>query len=149
MKKYKNKLILICILIFMFILGFLTKSIIPIKSESEEIIKESEEILNSYANSSESIDSIENISIYYYDTANIEMLHYAMNYYDIDIDEFPNYYITNFNDTVDFNKSNFFRYVALYTVADNLLESRKHIINGLLMKNRTEENNNMRYDIEK
>ena len=149
MKNPKILIMCISVLIFVFILGFLTKSIIPKNDNSIKVINESKELLNSYSISLKDIDSIENISILYYDTANVEMLHYAIKYYNSDIDKCPDYYVTKFNDTIEFNKINFFRYVALYTVADNLLESRKYIINGLLMKNNTEELDEIRNKIEK
>ena len=62
---------------------------------------------------------------------------------DKDISKLPDYYVTNSNDTVVYNKENFFYYVAMYVVAENLLETRKYIINGLMMNVYLEEEKNI------
>jgi len=56
------------------------------------------------------------------------------------------YYVTNFGDTIAYNKDNFYYYVALYTVAENLLATRKHIINGLLLNVQMEQMRNKAED---
>jgi hypothetical protein len=108
-------------------------------NKKSEPIDDNGLLIESYSNSSDVIDSIENLSIKYYDTANVEMLHYVIHYSEQNIKDFPDYYVTNFDDTIYYNKENFFKYIALYTVANNLLESRKHIINGLLINSKIEE----------
>lgn len=137
MKKHKSHIILSTILIVVFILGYMTCN--TFNNKKSEPLDENEILINSYSNSSDVIDSIEYLSIKYYDTANVEMLHYVIHYSKKDIKNSPDYYVTNFNDTIHYNKENFFKYVALYTVANNLLESRKHIINGLLINSKIEE----------
>ena len=140
MKNYKNKLFLISVLISVFILGYLTNLLFN-EDEPLQYINETTELILDYSKLPFAIDSIEQLSIAYYDTANVEMLHYVMNYNDVDVSKFPDYYITNFGDTIDFNKENFYYYVALYMVAENLLTTRKHIINGLLINNNIIEQN--------
>ena len=136
--KYKNNLIFIGILSVVFVLGFITSTVIN-KDTSPPIMEETEALINSYSNSTGSIDSVEQLSINYYDTANIEMLHYVLEYNNKSTNNLPDYYVTKFGDTIVYNKDNFFKYVALYTVADNLLESRKYIIHGLLVNIKTGE----------
>jgi len=136
--KYKNNLIFAGILSAVFVLGFITSSVIN-KDISTPVINETESLIISYSNSTGSIDSVEQLSINYYDTANIEMLHYVLEYNNKSTNNLPDYYVTKFGDTIVYNKDNFFKYVALYTVADNLLESRKYIIHGLLVNIKTGE----------
>jgi len=148
MKKHKNNLMFGGLLIGVFVLGFITNVVINKDTTEPTIINETELLITSYSNSIDAIDSIENLSIFYYDTANVEMLHYALTYNMGDANEYPDYYVTNFGDTIEYNKENFFRYVALYTVADNLLESRKHIIYGLLANNLSNEKEMIREKVE-
>jgi len=138
MNNYKSHIILCIILILVFILGFITSNTINKKDNISEPTNDNQILTNFYTKSYNFIDSIEKLSVCYYDTANIEMLHYVLNYSNQDVDSFPDFYITNFNDTIEYTKDNFFKYVALYTVANNLLESRKYIINGLLTNTKTE-----------
>jgi len=145
--KHKNNLMFGGILIVVFVLGFITNTILNKDKNNPSFVSETELLISSYSNSIDAVDSIEILSICYYDTANVEMLHYALNYNRGDINDLPNYYVTNFGDTIEFNKENFFRYVALYTVADNLLESRKHIIYGLLANSIIDKEEGIRYKV--
>jgi len=137
MKNQRNRILFVCILIVVFFLGFITKSVSYENKKQMTQITETEILIKSYSMSNNAIDSFENASVCYYDTANIEMLHYVLEYNDKN--NLPDYYVTAFGDTIEYNKENFFKYFALFTVANNLLESRKHIINGLLITN-TKEN---------
>ena len=143
MKKYKNKIVFAFILISVFLLGYLVSSLIHKPNYQSKYINETTILISEYSELSNAIDSIENLSVSFYDTANIEMLHYVLKYNDKDISKFPNYYITNSHDTIEYNKENFFYYVAMYVVAENLLETRKHIINGLIMNIHLEEEKNI------
>jgi hypothetical protein len=130
-KKNRNKILFITILIVFFILGFLTNIVLNKNKEPIKSIKETDELISAYSISPNVIDSLEILSIQYYDTANIEMLHYVLEYNNKN--KLPDFYVTSFGDTIEYNKENFFKYFTLYIVADNLLESRKQIINGLLI----------------
>jgi hypothetical protein len=143
-KKNRNKILFITILIVFFILGFLTNIVLNKNKEPIKSIKETDELISAYSISPNVIDSLEILSIKYCHIANTEMLHYIIEYNNKN--KLPDFYITNFGDTIEYNKENFFKYFALYVVADNLLESRKQIINGLLInctlkeiKNKTKE----------
>jgi len=119
---------------------------LTLKEAKPTPINDTEELISKYAELPSAIDSVENLSVCYYDTANLEMLHYVL-VYNVK-DTLPDYYVTKFNDSIKYNKENFFRYVALYTVAENLLATRKHIINGLLMDNELNQINEIRHRVE-
>jgi len=146
MKNKKSKLVLGLILFVVFLLGFMSNSLINKDTKKTETFTDTEELISKYSNLPEAIDSIENLSVCYYDTANLEMLHYVLEYNDKH--NTSNYYITNFGDSIEYNKENFYRYVALYTVAENLLETRKHIINGLMMDSEINKINKIRNKVE-
>jgi hypothetical protein len=145
MKKYKNKIILGAILITVFVLGFLTNSMFN-KVNTTTYVNETEVLISNYNKLPFAIDSIENLSVSYNDTANIEMLHYVLQY--ANEEELPDYYITKFGDTIEYNKENFFYYVSMYVVAENLMETRKHIINGLLLNIELEKESKIRKKVE-
>lgn len=149
MKKHKNEIILGIILLLFFCLGFLAKSLTINKTDNIEMVADTEFLIRDYSKMVASIDSIEKLSMRYYDTANIELLHYAVYYEDLDSCAYSGVYVTHFGDTVVFNKTNFFYYVALYNVAENLLETRKHIINGLIINNTILETDKIRNKIYK
>lgn len=117
-------------------LGILTKSLFDKNNYSDNSINETKELMEQYSNLPHTIDSLEKISIYCVDTANIELLHYVLEYNGVDDSQLPDYYITNFGDTIEYNKTNFNYYVAMYLVAESLLATRKNIINGLLLNNK-------------
>ena len=148
MKKYKNNILFVIILMCVFLLGFLTKGILNKNSYSVKYIDETEVLLNHYSDLPYAIDSLEKLSISYIDTANLEMLHYVLEYTDIDDSILPYFYITKFGDTIEYNKENFHYHVAMNKVSENLLITRKHIINGLLLNNKVVEQDKIREKIE-
>jgi hypothetical protein len=145
MKKLKSVLIL-AILFVVFLLGYMTSSLIKKDVVDENEITSTEVLIDRYSALPESIDSIEKLSICYYDTANIEMLHYMLEYNDKNVT--TDYYISKFGDTIEYNKENFYKYIALYIVAENLLETRKHIINGLIIDNEIYKKNRIKQKVE-
>lgn len=127
-KKYSIYLLLL----LMFVLGFLTNIFFFFNEfVSEKNMTETYKKYYDFYELSSSIDSIESLSKANYDTANIEILHYIINYKNLN--EKPETYITYYGDTIEYNKDNFFQTVALLTVAQQLLETRKYIIDGLLL----------------
>ena len=145
MKNNKSKIVFGLILISVFLLGFMIKSL-TIKPNQVEQLNDTEQIISRYTSLPIAIDSIERLSVCYYDTANLEMLHYVLVYNKAE--ELPDYYITKFGDSIEYSKENFFRYAALYTVAENLLETRKHIINGLMMDSELNKINEIRHKVD-
>lgn len=145
MKNKKKNLMFGFLLLFVFAMGFITNIIFNNSKTNTITINETELLITSYSDLPNAIDSIEKLSIGYYDTANVEMLHYVRDY-NIDSSYLPDYYVTNFGDTIAYNKDNFYYYVALYTVAENLLATRKHIINGLLLNVQMEQMRNKEED---
>jgi hypothetical protein len=144
MKKNKKTILIISILLCVFLLGYLSSSVIHKTYKLNKYANESEQLIYDYTHSPNSIDSIENISIKYYDSANVEMLHYVLYYNGVDTNSLPNYYVTHFGDTIPYNKEKFFYYAAMYTVAENLLETRRQIINGLLLNDKVKQNKELR-----
>lgn len=134
--KSKSLLILVSILLLSFLLGFMTKSLLIETEEKNEMVKETRDLIDEYNNIKTSIDSISNLSTACYDSANLEMMHYALNYNKKDVNKYPNYYISNFNDTIYYNKENFYYYTALYLIGEHLLNTRKYIISGLILDNK-------------
>jgi hypothetical protein len=132
-EKLKNQILLGCLLIVVFILGCVTNSVVSKGGKSFEQVEETERIISDYSSLRSAVDSVEQLSLAYNDTANIEALHYVIKYKDENTDSLPDYYVSNFGDTIMYNKENFYKYVALCLMAENVIEARKHIINGLLL----------------
>ena len=94
-------------------------------------ISESEFIKIEYGDVSE-INTTNNI---YLDSANFELYHYVSNYFDVKESRLPNYYITFNNDTIQYNKENFFYYYSLYEITKNISNGKSLVISKFIENN--------------
>lgn len=74
------------------------------------------------------IYGISNHDNVYLDSANFELFHYVSNYFDVKESKLPDYYITFSNDTIQYNKENFFYYYSLYEITKNISNGKGLII---------------------
>ena len=126
--KLKHKfLILLSIVIFIYVSGFISGRLIK-PFRYNDITKTEKIISNIDLKSQYKIQSQA-----YIDSANSEMLNYSMKYYNLRPDLLPDTY-TSIDNKVKFNKENFFRYYSLYKITDYLSKSKSAIIKDLLIE---------------
>ena len=119
----KNTLTLLLI-ITIFLGGFMVGRLKPFKTK--EINRTELMISNLKA------DDLKKLSDIYVDSANKEIINYYSKYLYRHSNLLPNYYITYYKDSVEFNKENFFYYYSMYKITDYLSNAKSCVINSLI-----------------
>lgn len=135
MSTVMRKCCVISLIIMMFFLGYHINDIVIKINNNDNKLEKTISQINHYNDIPyyEMVDSIAILSLKYRNLAIYEFDYYIENYNKPDYTKYPNYYLTSSNDTIIFNKENFYYFVGMYYVATNILESRNNIINGLLV----------------
>lgn len=81
------------------------------------------------------IDEINTSNNVYLDSANYELYHYVSNYFEVKESKLPDYYITFSNDTIQYNKENFFYYYSLYEITKKISKGKSLVISKLVENN--------------
>jgi hypothetical protein len=71
----------------------------------------------------------------YIDSANFELYHYVDSYFEVKESKLPDYYININNDTIQYNKENFFYYYSLYEITKHISDGKGLVISRFIENN--------------